>query len=156
MSFKVKWLYRLQEDFEYQSKYKFPCNYRFLDKEEITRMEIYKDGTIVVKENYCWDGCTPKFNFIDISFGVPDGITNPDTLKPKCYYASLVHDALCQFILSELPLSKRQVDGIFYDLLKRSEFKPRYIYWVFVRIFGYLFLLIDKMFRRNKGVRIEF
>ncbi len=154
MSFEVKWLYKLQEDFYYQSRYKFDSDYAYLDEKGVTRMEIYQDGVIRILNDYCWDGCSPKFKMLDIPFGTPDGITDPNTLRPKTYYASLVHDALCQFFLLDVGLSKREVDKVFLDLMGKSKFKPRYLYYAFVRIFGYLLLLKDKLFRRNVGTKV--
>lgn len=156
MSFKIKWLYRLQEDFVYQSKHTFAANYAFLDKNGVRRFEIYANGKMKVLDGYAWDGCSPKFKILDLAIGTPDGVTDADTLKPKTYYASLVHDALCQFFLADLPLSKREVDKIFLDLMGKTHFKLRYLYYIFVRIFGYPLLLVDKIKRNNKGTRVEF
>ena len=63
-------------------------------------LEIDNDGKITVKGSnpggYAWDGCSPKWDFIDLIFGTPDGRLDYNTDKQITYYASLIHDALYQ------------------------------------------------------------
>lgn len=81
---------------------------------------------------YAWDGCTPKRLFFWVALiGTPDlwhseqniqAINNQGELVNKkvfwqlCMHASLVHDALYQY-LHIIPLSKIEVDQLFYDML---------------------------------------
>jgi hypothetical protein len=81
---------------------------------------------------YAWDGCTPKRWFFWLALiGTPDwwhgehkiqAITEQGELVDKkvfwqlCMHASLVHDALYQY-LDNIPLTKIQVDQLFYDML---------------------------------------
>lgn len=81
---------------------------------------------------YAWDGCTPKRLFFWLTLiGTPDwwhgehsiqAITKQGELIDKkvfwqlCMHASLVHDALYQY-LDNIPLTKVQVDQLFHDML---------------------------------------
>jgi hypothetical protein len=41
----------------------------------------------------------PEVEFLDLCvIGTPDGVVNIHTMRPKAYYASLVHDALYQYL----------------------------------------------------------
>jgi len=89
----------------------------------------HKDG-----QGYAWDGCTPKWNILDLwVIGVPDGRTLVDTGKPTTYYASMVHDALCQYQL-QLGITRKQADDIFLHYL--GDFQLRYVYYAMVRAYG--------------------
>jgi len=65
-----------------------------------------------------------------------DGVPNNQTHRPKIYYASLVHDVLCQFLDVRLPIQRVGADRAFRDIMARDAFAPRYIYWMTVRLFG--------------------
>jgi hypothetical protein len=61
------------------------------------------------------------------------------TDKPKTYYASLVHDALYQFLpeMNESNcITRRDADDFFRRILIEYEFAPNWIYWLAVRTFG--------------------
>jgi hypothetical protein len=58
------------------------------------------------------------------------------TGRPKTYFASMVHDALYQFLDADSPITRRQADDAFLRLLAESDFAPRGLYWLFVRLFG--------------------
>ena len=64
-------------------------------------IELTQDGKIFINgsrlNGYAWDGCTPKFEFLDFVIGTPDGRLDYLTEKPITYYASLVHDAIYQY-----------------------------------------------------------
>lgn len=100
-------------------------------------LEIATDGVVTVKANrtgYAWDGCTPKFSVFNLFIaGVPDGHVDYRTSLPFTYRASMVHDALYQY-LDTIPVSKKRVDQLFLTLM--GDFKPRHIYYFFVRHFG--------------------
>jgi len=99
-------------------------------------LESKKVSYDLTKPNaYAWDGCTPKRLFFWLALiGTPDwwhgehkiqAITEQGELVDKkvfwqlCMHASLVHDALYQY-LGNIPLSKIQVDQLFYDMLIES------------------------------------
>jgi len=81
----------------------------------------------------------------------PDGVVHKDTGHPKTYYASLVHDALYQFIPDGLPLGRRHADRFFLLLMAESDFSPRWVYWVAVRVFGGLFRRVMRVKRKTNG-----
>ena len=90
--------------------------------------------TVKANEGYSWDGCTPKRSFLNLSIiGVPDGHIDYRTMRPFTYHASLVHDALYQY-LDTIPVRKKEVDWLFLIML--GDFKLRWIYYVMVRLFG--------------------
>jgi len=101
-------------------------------------LEISENGDIIIKgthaDGYAWDGCTPKFNIFDLFLiGTPDGRTIVNTGKPITYYASLVHDILCQF-RKDIGISRRQADKVF--LIYLGDFNLRYLYYIAVRTYG--------------------
>ena len=106
------WKFKLIKDYEWKCKEKtniIEKDLDFYDDENKLRLQIFENGIIRVKEGYAWDGCSPKFNILDLFvLGTPDGIRDIETGKAKTYYASLVHDALYQFVMSPNP---PQADG---------------------------------------------
>lgn len=107
-----------------------------------------------VRRAYAWDGCTPKRWFYWLAlFGTPDWgeklervatidsggtmISHKDVLWQRAHHASLVHDALYQY-LDRIPINKQDVDELFHDMLKASGFHPclAKIYYFAVRFFG--------------------
>lgn len=141
--FKLKWIFILDTDYAINAKTYLSDNFTvgraFEDSSGRRWLEVYPDGTVKVLAQYSWDGCTPKFALWDIAFGTPDGVPNHTTKRPKAYYASLIHDALYQFLGAQLPFSKANADQIFLDILTRDEFGPRKLYYTAVRIFGGMF-----------------
>jgi hypothetical protein len=154
----LDWIYVLDEDFTYQPpdelRFQYPTGYAFQDRLGVRRLVLHPDGRITVLKGYAWDGCTPKFALWDIVIGIPDGMPHPETQKPKAYHASLVHDALYQFLDADLPLTRKTVDLMFLDLLTRHEFAPRRIYYRAVRIFGGLFRRFTRWKRGYRGQRL--
>lgn len=134
----VDWLYRLEKDYTYQTGYRWEHDREFTDGDGVTWMRLSKDGLITIYKGYCWDGCTPKFCVLDILFGTPEGAIHKKEGRPKTWDASLVHDALCQFKKSGVPLSQHEIDLIMLDLLRMREFSLSRVYYFFVRIFGWI------------------
>ena len=78
-------------------------------------MYISEEGRATVKANegYAWDGCTPKKSFFNLFiYGTPDGHIDYRTMRPFTYHASLVHDAIYQY-LDTTPVNKKEVDRHF-------------------------------------------
>lgn len=100
-------------------------------------LEISTDGLVKVKANatgYAWDGCTPKYSFFDIAIvGVPDGHIDVRTMQPFTYRASMVHDALYQY-LDSVPVRKRDIDLLFLEML--GDFRLRHLYYFAVKHLG--------------------
>ena len=102
---------------------------------------------------YAWDGCTPKRLFFWVALiGTPDwwhgehkiqAINEQGELVDKkvfwqlCMHASLIHDALYQY-LDNIPLSKIAVDQLFYDMLLEAGMPKLLarVYYFVVQKFG--------------------
>jgi hypothetical protein len=154
----VSWIYVLDGDYVYNLRPHLPDDWNeacaFVDRKGLRRLEIHPNGDARVLARYAWDGCTPKFSLFDIVFGISDGIPNETTKKPKAYYASLLHDALYQFLDANLPLSRAQADRVFLELMARDRFAPRLSYYAAVRVFGGLYRLFTRWKRGYAGKRI--
>lgn len=123
--------YKFKLDKEYKGFFPFDIEF----KNEWIRI---RDNEIKIRKGYAWDGCTPKIKIFDLGYyGTPDGVMNNDGL-PLLYYPSLVHDALYQF-KKEIPLTRRQADGIFAWMAHRTGFKLTMVYYYVIRLFGGLF-----------------
>ena len=147
----VRWLYRLEQSYSWDSGHSLPEDLVFRDKISEVRLVIERDGRITVTRGYAWDGCTPNFCLFDFLIGVPDGVVHVRTGRPKTYYATLVHDALYQFLPDGLPLTRRRADEFFLRLMAESDFGPRWIYWIAVRLFGGLFRRAARGIRKTRG-----
>jgi len=99
-------------------------------------IEILPSGKIIVSKDYAWDGCTPKFNFLDLTIGTPDGRVVDYTYQIT-WYASLIHDAVYQF-KKDVPITRLEADNLFYEELCKQKFKLRAVYYVGVRVFGWI------------------
>lgn len=149
----VRWLYKLDKNFTWDSHHPVPEDLVFRDKTGRVRLIIEETGGITVTGGYAWNGCSPKFCFFDLLLGTPEGVVHVDTQKPKTYYASLVHDALYQFLPDGLPLKRRHADAFFLRLLKESDFAFGRVYWLAVRLFGGLVRQGTSLKREWKGTR---
>jgi len=127
-----------------------------VDRHDVLQLKLLSDGHIIVMKDYCWDGCTPKFCFLDVLFGTREGAIVKKIGTPKTWDASLVHDALCQFLPADLPLKQSQVDSIMLELLKKRGFALSYFYYGAVRLFGWFTKPTTIKIRGiEKGRRIE-
>jgi hypothetical protein len=147
----VKWLYEITENHSTQSGFKFEKDYVFYDKTGIVRLILEQDGRITVTANYTWNGCSPKFCFLDLLWGTPDGVVDKTTRKPKTYYATLYHDAFYQFIPDGLPISRVEADRFFLEKLKETNFWWGNFYFLAVRVFGGIGMKMTKQQRMNAG-----
>jgi hypothetical protein len=104
-------------------------------------LKVEPDGTITVKgsndRGYAWDGCSPKFNFLQLTFGTPDGMPDYQTCKPITYYASMFHDAMNQY-KKLIDISRKETDKLFKDNLKAAGFIWWWLYYFAVRTFGWI------------------
>ena len=105
-------------------------------------LELSETGMLIIQKGYSWNGCSPKFALYDMIFGTPEGAVSPLTNKQKTYYASLIHDAFYQisesiFDIKEHKRERKMADRVFLDILRWERFKPRQIYYLVVRVFGY-------------------
>ena len=124
--------FKITEDYVYKE-----TGWKLAEAFDSKWLTIRKDGVLTVKANetgYAWDGCTPKKSFLNLYIvGVPDGHIDHRTMLPFTYHASLVHDALYQY-LDTVPVTKEQVDRLFLKLL--GDFKLRRLYYFAVKHFG--------------------
>jgi len=146
-------VYRLDQSVTWASPHTFEEDMAFVDKTGKRRLEITRDGRMTVLASYAWDGCTPKFCVLDVVIGVADGVVDSRTGRPKTYYASLIHDALYQYLDDGLPLTRHEADRCFLLLMNRTEFFWRYLYFVAVRLFGSLFRRVAELKRKRRGTR---
>lgn len=147
----VRWLYRLEDDFTWPSEHRTDARLVFRDKTGVVRLIVEPDGRITVTRSYAWNGCSPKVCLFDFLLGTPEGVVHVRTEKRKTYFASLVHDALYQFIPDGLPFKRRTADRLFRKLLAESDFAPRWFYWVAVRTFGWIVLRSTRVKRKTRG-----
>ena len=147
----VRWLYRLEESFCWKSHLDIQEDCAFKDKTGVVRLILEKGGRITVTRGYTWNGCSPKFCFFDILIGIPDGVVDSRTGRPKTYYASLIHDALYQFVRDGLPLKRRDADHCFLRLMEETGFRPRYLYFFAVWLFGGLVWRVKRFVRKPAG-----
>lgn len=142
---KSLWKFCLQEDVSFTIFNSEVCNNYFnhIDKPfHHTWFSIeFNTGSIrfTIRKGYAWDGCTPKFKIFGKIVGVWDGFYDSHTHLPDTYYASLIHDTLCQF-MNEHPISRDDADKIFLWLLQRHNFVFSYLYYFAVR--AWLVLLV--------------
>jgi len=99
----VRWLYVLDQHFTWESSLEIKEDVAFKDKTGVVRLVLEKGGRITVMRGYAWNGCSPKYCLFDILLGTPEGVVDSRTRRPKTFYASLVHDALYQFVPDGLP-----------------------------------------------------
>jgi len=131
------YIYCIREDYRYQSVIK---GREF----ENDWFKLSNDGIIIVKgtnyNGYAWDGCSPKMKIKDVYLGTLEAVLCPETGQSKTYYASLIHDVFYQFSRDLRSFVKRkEVDAEFYNILKRDGFKFAKLYYIAVRLFGWVF-----------------
>jgi len=130
------YVYCIKENYQYQSLITGRAY-------ENNWFRLTKDGTVIVKgthyKGYAWDGCSPKFKIKDWYFGTWEAVLNFDTGQSKTYYASLIHDVFYQFSKNIRSFVKRkEVDREFLSILKRDGMRFAEVYYVFVRLFGWI------------------
>ena len=150
----VRWLYRLDENFSWESPLDIKQDYAFKDKTGVVRLILERGGRITVTRGYAWNGCSPKFCFFDILIGTPDGVVDSRTGRPKTYHASLVHDAFYQFVPDGLPLTQHDADKCFLRLMEATGFHPRFLYFSAVWLLGGLVWRGKRYVRKTAGTAV--
>lgn len=130
------YVYCIKEDYKYQSSIT-GCEF------ENEWFKLIKDGTVFIKgtnsRGYAWDGCSPKLKIKDWYFGTWEAVLNFETGQSKTYYASLIHDVFYQFAKDIRSFVKRkEVDQEFLNILKRDDLRFAKLYYIFVRLFGWI------------------
>jgi hypothetical protein len=146
-----RWVFVLPGDFGWASGLAAPHDLAFRDKTGVVRLVVLRSGLVTVPAGYAWDGCSPKFCLFDLVFGIPDGVVDSRTKRAKTYYASLVHDAMYQFLLDGLPYRRAQIDACFRRLMTETGFDLRGLYWAAVRLLGWFFVALHRWKRKNRG-----
>jgi hypothetical protein len=122
---------------------------------------------------YAWNGCTPKFRFLWFIAGTPDlwtqviGLeTTKGSVRDKrfmvwkaAYRASLIHDALYQYLYS-IPIDVSEVDKLFYRHLVKDGV-PSWlasVYYLAVKLGGAKDVknAPDGKFTRQEQVKAEY
>lgn len=121
------YLYKLDQDFVYQ--------HAAFDGVLFSNEWVeVKGGEIRVKFGYAWNGCSPKFEVLGLwVVGTPEGRLHEG--QPITYYASCVHDVLCQF-RGEIDITQKDSVQVFSDLLKQVQFVLEPLYTTAVDWFG--------------------
>ena len=82
-----------------------------------------------------------------------------ESMHVENFVKSYNDDALYQFSMQGLPAPidrRKEIDGIFLELLTRDAFAPRMVYYWVVRIFGGLFFHVyTRHKRRYKGCKVR-
>lgn len=110
----MTWRYRLDRQFRHASPHLAGVDYR---------NEWIEIGacSITIHRGYAWDGCSPAVRLPGgIWLGTPDGPLMADG-RPQTFYASLVHDPLCQWA-DEIPIRKQATVALFGDMLREAGF----------------------------------
>lgn len=147
----VRWLYRAEASFSWESGIAVPADQVFFDSGGKVRLIIETTGRITVTRGYAWNGCSPKICVLDLLIGTPDGVVSAATGRPKTYFASMVHDALYQFLRAGSPITRAQADRCFLRLMADSEFALRHVYWLAVRAVGWFVWRGKRITRRWAG-----
>ena len=147
----VKWRYRLDKNYTWDSPLRVSEDLVFRDDKNKVRLIIETNGTLTVMQGYTWNGCSPKICLLDLCLGTPDGVVYEKTGRQKTYYASLVHDVLYQFLRKGTPIKRSQADKCFLLLMGKSEFLWRHVYWIMVRLLGWLVWGGKQVARKWKG-----
>ena len=124
--------FKITEAYSYKD-----TGWKLTSKFESDWLSISEMGEVIVNpavKSYAWDGCTPKMSILNLfTLGVPDGHVDFRTMKEYTYDASLVHDALYQY-LDSVPVPKAEIDKLFLKML--GDFKLRWPYYLAVKYFG--------------------
>lgn len=111
---KKAWRYQIDYLFDYRSELLLGVTFE-------NNWVTIGDGVITIKQGYAWDGCSPAWYLPVVGWmGAPDGPVDSEG-RPQSYYATLVHDALCQF-RTELLIPKKVTVDLFKELLLRGGF----------------------------------
>ena len=123
------WIFKLAESFQIQVPW---TGISF----QAAWLDIREDGLLTIPKDYVWDGCSIKWNLFDLLIiGTPDGIIDINTMQPKTYYCSLVHDVLYQYY-GYHGIPRLEIDRWFHTMLRRAHFAPAGIYYRAVRLLG--------------------
>jgi len=132
------WIFKLTEDFTLVTD----CKGITFRSDWFT---ITEDGRMTIRKGYAWDGNSVKLDVCDLFIiGTPDGVIDVQTMKPKTWYASLVHDALYQYY-GYHGLLRSEMDLIYLLLARKAGFFPAPLYYAVIRLLGWAFYIGKRM-----------
>jgi len=144
-----KWV--LEEDYHLTTYKLSRYLYKRIEKEITITIDkpnfILTKYWIIVKKGFRWDGCTPKWKLGSWWLGTHDGRYEEEGFQ-KMYFPSLVHDVLYAN-LEQIPLSRKTVDLLFYELAVMHGFKFAWLYYIAVRLFGGVYHNLKKYFNER-------
>lgn len=125
------WRYKLFEDISiiipHLAGHTRSISFRDAKRREWARI----DGQVLtIREGYVWNGCSPTRYFPIIGWiGTPT--------PPSVRLASLVHDAMFQFVnVADWPIPYKTCNDLFFDIMRASGFRWTCIYHGAVHRFG--------------------
>jgi len=140
------WIFKLTEDFTLATD----CTGITFRSDWFT---IAGDGRMTIRKGYAWDGNSVKLDVFDLFIiGTPDGIIDVRTMKPKTWFASLVHDALYQYY-GYHGLLRSEMDMIYLLLARKANFFPAPLYYAVIRMLGWAFYVGKRMERVSAADR---
>lgn len=121
----MKYKYILERDYTYSTGIK---GKHFTGRDLLGKIWVIidKNGDIVVKAGYAWDGTTLSPDF------------------PETYYPSLIHDALYQFLRKGMTFTRKEIDDLFLKMMQENNFKFAKVYYKAVRMFGGVFVQLTR------------
>lgn len=126
------WIFKLAEDFTLETD----CTGITFRSDWFA---IAEDGRMTIRKGYAWDGNSVKLDVFDLFIiGTPDGVIDVQTMKPKTWYASLVHDALYQYY-GYHGILRSEMDKIYLLLARKADFFPAPLYYAVIRLLGWAF-----------------
>lgn len=136
-----KWT--LDQDYCFWAPFDFGVQREYHDHQG--RVWLTIDGNFcIIHKGYSWDGCSPKIKTDLGIIGTWDGFVKNHWFQScgkqfseqdqQLKYASLEHDAFCQFF-NDLPntVTQEEIDYDFYLNCKAVGFKLSWLYYIGVR-----------------------
>lgn len=128
------YLYTLENDYKFFAQTLIPIRF---ENKWIRANEV----SFTIKKGYSWNGASPKKMMFNKVIGTPEGPIGDNGL-PATYHATLIHDALYQFMpeLEKLGYTRKQADQEFLYEMQFAGFKYAKLYYYGVRMFGWMFV----------------
>lgn len=132
-----EWRFRLDQDAVVQFEGRNFGNHSFHDPKGNEWLTLQGDKA-TVRKGYAWDGCSPKVRFLGKWHGTPD--------YEGTRLGSLLHDSFCQFLHCKChPLTKKQCDELFGEVMKSQGFAVWQTYMMAVMTFGGCYSLLCRL-----------